>query len=440
MNSSGIIRPPLVPMPIGGAAVHTPPAAVGVPSSVPVSTPATEAVPPALPSPAPALLRMPAAPLVAGAGLPAIARRKPRSARAVPPRNGDPLPSYYEYDHGYVPMQHGARSIRFDILPGSVFRGFAVVHPVRERVVRFVTQLSLTEVRMGLPRDMIERRLQPLREAGVACHVDQRDAVDINVGDLNAAIKAGKIAFVCDVRGRVSIDAEKMSARARVSDLHAERGTVAYPFGKKPVEWRRVNPSFEDLRALDPQGQLIPDKQGAFLGEGGQFTVYEGRSGMAIKFGRRTLEAERMIVMQHVLDLYGIPHLRLCIDKIALRMVRDAGVILQERAPEGSRSLDGIVGNCENWSDVEAALEKKCGPETFALFRQFHMQLDVIEKDQILKRELHKRGYTLMGTTSFGAFDDGTIATLAVIDTNGGGKWSKNIFYHPSRGWFLLDW
>ncbi len=74
-------------------------------------------------------------------------------------------------------------------------------------------------------------------------------------------------------------------------------------------------------------------------------------------------------------------------------------------------------------------------------FREFEKLLRAIDGDHTLQREAHTRGYTLTESSSVGAFDTGhLLSSFFVIDTRGGGAWSKNIFYHPSRGWFLLDW
>lgn len=221
----------------------------------------------------------------------------------------------------------------------------------------------------------------------------------------------------------------------------SEEIVLSYPFGERGMEWLGTDQM--------PGGRLailnLIDTERRYLPEGGigkrldeeRCHVFHGADPWVLKFYNVTLHAERLIVIQGILDAVGIPHIPMATDALALDLAR-LGVVVQERMPDGSRSLESICNSGLHLEGSRKRVEYLLGPKAAKEYIQFSGRLREVATNPLLQGEGFERGYTVKRPGTMWSPD--TIQNSTLLDTHGGGDWGENIFYHSVKGWFLLDW
>jgi hypothetical protein len=224
---------------------------------------------------------------------------------------------------------------------------------------------------------------------------------------------------------------------------------IPYPFGDKKVENRDFfahgRPRWSELRHdVDPDGTQLSQRLGKRLDRGRGYPtaqIYQLSPQQVAKFHPQTIKAERLLHLQRVLNHFKIPHLMLQADPVALKLAESYGIIIQERLPAGAKSLDEIAsehGASEFWKEVRAAVIDTYGPQVFRSLERINARLFDINQDQELVISCRRHGYI--------ADQNAMVPNRRVIDELGNGGpwgqayWSTNLYYHPKRGWFLLNW
>ncbi len=154
----------------------------------------------------------------------------------------------------------------------------------------------------------------------------------------------------------------------------------------------------------------------------------------------QTIKAVRKLHIEAVLDHLDIPHLRLRQDATALQLARESGVIIRERIPANAQSLDQIANQymADNWKHVEAAVRQEYGDTALEGLHRIRKQIRTANNDHTLNWSARSLGYL--------APRNAMLPSDNVIDSFGNGGvygepyWSTNLYYHPDRGWFLINW
>ena len=222
----------------------------------------------------------------------------------------------------------------------------------------------------------------------------------------------------------------------------ADGSKFPYPFGE--VVKRKIELSPEErinkLRhTIDPDEEHLPLKMGERLDHGGLQQVYPGKVGEVIKFGKTSRTAERLIVVQKILEAYDVPHLPLKTDPKALELARH-GVVIQERFPEWVESLSDIAfkHKCNTWKEAMAFIKGEYGDQAVGELYRVLSTVSAINGDHKLKQGGYVRGYNL-----FWLRDKKDYEHSMIIDMIGKEKddWKHvtNLVYY-NEGWFLFDW
>jgi hypothetical protein len=218
------------------------------------------------------------------------------------------------------------------------------------------------------------------------------------------------------------------------------KGTTPYLFGRDPIEFKEFEPAdtkgrLERARKISPE--LMPKTLTKKLGAGGQSDVYAGKGNSVLKFGIHTIAVERLVVIQEVLKLYSIPHLPLDTRPAALQILRQEGIAIQERIPAGTINLHAAFRG-----DLMKGIERRFGKKAVQELEDLCRRIDEVNEE--MRAQGYERGYNVSTPdVSLGAYDSPKgqpYEDTKLIDEDGRRWPPSNIFYHPKRGFFLIDW
>jgi hypothetical protein len=275
-----------------------------------------------------------------------------------------------------------------------------------------------------------ERLLDPIREAGFTALGAEVDAND-HLHETNGSVRRAD-----------------QTVRRIMLPLPSTRGPIAYPFGVMVEDdvWIGANNYYtmqrrvDEGRRWDPKGEILPPfLRNDELGSGGVCRVYPGTEGYALKFAWSTYAAETLLIGHAILHAFGVAHLEIRTDEVALNVARTQSIVAQRLLPPGSIQLREITRQHDELnSSARAAVENALGWYASIELQELHAQIKEIHDDRLLCNEAILRGHCYLDMMQ-SRWD---LQHYFIIDAFKSGTWNKNVFYNenPEYGWFLLDW
>jgi len=249
---------------------------------------------------------------------------------------------------------------------------------------------------------------------------------------------------------------ERMHER-KIFPLPSTRGPIKSPFGSEKIVEQELMPKerlsdtqiyfilqerMADARRWhDLGGKMLPSYlQDRMIGAGGVSKIYPGHEGRVLKFVHGTISAERLHVIHSALHMFGISHLEIRTDHIALTVGRIHGIVEQMELPEGSIQLRKMTGDHGKLN--KEALRMVCdkvGVEARQELEELDQQVQELNADMLLHNEAYFRKYSVLDmleTRRIGRY------VSFVCDAFRSGGWNLNVFFNPdpSMRWFLIDW
>lgn len=268
----------------------------------------------------------------------------------------------------------------------------------------------------------------------------------------------GANADVDNYIGTSSVDSAsctRVSERKKLP-LPSTRGAIEYPFVTRPVKdffWRGEPQSTTEMHrgmqfrlsrardTFDPAGKILPETlPSRAIGEGDISIVYLGNEGAVLKFAESNFSAERLHVVHAGLHVFGISHLEIRTDGLALDVARNYGIVEQRMLPPGSMQLREVARGHDELNEAAfSAVGNKLGKDARDELEELAGHVWEINDDGLLHNESFFRGYSMLDALAMYRSDR---YRTFVCDAFMGEEWNMNVFFNedPSMRWFLLDW